>query len=98
MANDIELLAYQRIAETGLSAAELLALPLDEYGRLTGRSLKFQPEPVAEPPAAPQSAAQTPESGPQGVDVASMDMAQYAEFRHAAGIGRSASARGIFGN
>lgn len=45
MSNDIGLLAALRVAETGLTAAELLALPMDEYAKVTGRTLKFQPPP-----------------------------------------------------
>jgi len=43
---------FQLLAETGLSARELLEMDMDEYARVTGRSLKLQPEPVADPPAA----------------------------------------------
>jgi hypothetical protein len=39
---DIELLAYQRLAETGLSAAELLKLDADEYARVTSRPTPTQ--------------------------------------------------------
>jgi hypothetical protein len=89
MTNDIELLAALRVAETGLTAAELLALPMDEYARVTGRATPTEAArraldkqergiPRQEPPAALQTAR---ESEPQGFDIASMTLEEYAAVR-----------------
>jgi hypothetical protein len=76
MRNDIEMLAALRVAETGLTPAELLALPMDEYARATGRPTPTQAALRAldaqQPPQAPQEAPeapQAPETQPQGIDV-----------------------------
>lgn len=94
----IEYLAARRIAETGLSAAELAALDMDEYARLTNRqtigevaahaleSANQAPGPQASQPAP----AQTPDAS-QEPDITSMDWATYAEYRRASGIAARSS-------
>ncbi|MGH3401878.1 MAG: hypothetical protein ACRDRJ_05050 [Streptosporangiaceae bacterium] len=94
-----ELEAQKRLSETGLSAAELLALPMSAYGKLTGRQLHLQPEPDDVPanprPAAPPIVAepvQTP-----GIDFAGMSLDEYAAMRRELGVGQShKEGRGIF--
>jgi len=81
-----------------LTPQQINDMDLGTYAKLTGRSLKVAAEPVAEPPAAPDGAFTETVEAPQRIDLANMDMATYTQFRHEAGIGRSASARGIFGN
>jgi hypothetical protein len=91
-------LRAQQMTETfsGFTADEINAMSMDEFARLSGRSYKAipltvhgdDPEPVPES----QEAAE-----PKGVDIASMDMATYAQFRQAAGIGVGRKeGRGIF--
>jgi hypothetical protein len=96
MTSDIERIAALRVTETGLSPAELLALPMDEYARVTGRAtpaeaalqtldMQIPGIPRQEPPAAPQA----PENAPQGVDLNSLSMSEYATLRGWLGIGRT---------
>lgn len=94
MTNDIELQAALRVAQTGLTPAELLALPLDEYARVTGRATPVQAALRAlgaqQPPHAPQPAPEAPQ--PAGVEVNSD------EFFHLWRAQRSSGGegRGIF--
>jgi hypothetical protein len=104
MIDPTQMLAYQRLAETGLTAAELLSLPMDEYARVTGRLTPTQAALSAinaqehqEPPAAPDTAFTETVEAPQGVDVASMTLAEYAQFRQEAGIGGREYGNGILG-
>lgn len=88
--SSIELLAHLRLAETGLTAAELLSMDMAEYARVTGRPTGSQP-----PAPQPQETAGTPE--PEGIDVSSLDMDQYSALRGQLGMGVSrAEGRGIF--
>ena len=78
MTEDIERLAALRVAETGLTPAELLALPMDEYARVTGRLTPTEAALQAinaERAQAPQAPPQAPDSAftqtvetPQGID------------------------------
>jgi hypothetical protein len=102
----VSLLAAQRIAETGLTAAELLALSHDEYARITGRATISETVSQASgyqvsPPPAPQEQTPAPvrTRAPltPGFDFASMDMEQYAAVRGQLGVGVSRKeGRGIF--
>jgi hypothetical protein len=103
----IELTVYRIMAETGLSAAELLALPPDEYARVTGRETPGQVAIRAAghelaPPARDQAPAADPAPGPpvpepQGIDVSHLTLEQYARLRGQLGIGVShKEGRGIF--
>lgn len=106
--SSIELSAYRLQAGTGLTPAEILALPTDEYARLTHRSTIGEIAAMAaEPPGiprqepapaqAPQAAPQAPESGPQGIDISQLSAEQYAQVRGQLGMGRSQKeGRGIF--
>ena len=108
MDNSIELLAAQRLAETGLSAAELLSMDMAEYAARDGRptptqaalqALDAQYEPPGNPrqePAPTQTAPQAPAPEPQGIDVSAMDMATYAQLRGQLGVGGREYGRGIF--
>jgi hypothetical protein len=78
---DTYLTAQQIMEQTGLSAAELAALPMDEYARLSGRPTVAQSTPPA----------------PQTPDFVNMSMDDYAAYRQQAGIGVSQKERrGIF--
>lgn len=102
------MLNTQRLQEeTGLTPAQILALPSDEYARLTGRLSVSQIAAQAagiEPPGRPRRepvAAQTaPQPQPpeaQGIDVAALSMEQYAAVRGQLGVGRShGEGKGIF--
>lgn len=101
------MLNTQRLQEeTGLSASEILALPADEYARLTNRptptqaalqALDAQYEPPGTPRQEPaQVVAQPPAPEAQGIDVAGMDMQQYAALRGQLGMGGREYGRGIF--
>lgn len=105
----LELRMIQLQQDTGLSARELAELPLDEYGRLTGRRLGYQPP--ADPPQRPANPGDprsdyTPPAGaprqlaptePEPIDFASMSYDEYAAFRQQYGIGaQSEYGRGIF--
>jgi hypothetical protein len=74
-----------------LSPQEINAMPMSEYAKLTGRSLKITAEPVAEPPAALPDTAFTQQAvpAPQGIDVNSLSIEQYAALRGQLGIGQS---------
>jgi hypothetical protein len=102
-----QLNAFKLQEETGMTLAELAALPLDEYARLTNRptpaqaalaALDAQSEQAQPPaPAAPQSAPQPPAPESQGVDFRSMSMDEYAAVRGQLGVGVShKEGRGIF--
>jgi hypothetical protein len=90
-----------------MSATQINALPVAEYARRTGRSIKVEPEPVAEavPVSAPGQdpagviAAQHPPHATEdpGTDFQAITMDEYSQIRDQIGIGRSPSARGIFG-
>lgn len=73
----IDYLAALRIAETGLSAAELASLPMDEFLRVTGRptmgeiaaqALGYAPEPHGTPRQEHAPVQPTPEPEPKGID------------------------------
>lgn len=89
---DIYLTAQQIMEQTGLSAAELAALPLDEYARLSGRQTPAQAAIQALNPQYEASAPQGQEQPPAPVqeaqqpDVNAMDWQQYARWREASGI------------
>jgi hypothetical protein len=93
---------YHREAFTDMSPADINRLDMSKYARLTGRQTPVQaaiqaaenqpPGRPRETPAAPPS----PAPGPQGTDFASLGMAEYGRVRDQLGIGRSASARGLF--
>jgi hypothetical protein len=97
-------LQARKIAEqTGLSMADIASLPLDEFARLTrGQTpaqaaiAAFEAQHKQEHPES-ESAPQPPESAPQPVDIASMDMATYAQFRQEVGIGGREYGNGLFG-
>lgn len=101
----IELQAHQRLAETGLSVVELLSMDMSEYARVTGRptvgQLAAQAHDV-EPPGSPRQemAPQVPQESvgiPRGIDVAALDMDEYAAVRGQLGMGVShQEGRGIF--
>jgi hypothetical protein len=107
--NEVEISALRVMAETGLTAAELARLPMDEYARLTNRPTPTQAALAAldaqyerqeaqqapRSPQAPQSAPEAPQEQPPGIDLASMDMRAYAAFRQQYGIGTSPGNRGI---
>jgi hypothetical protein len=91
---DNYLTAQQIMEQTGLSAAELLALPHDEYARLSGRPTSSQTalaalgyEPV---PGTPRQEAPVPvpthAPEPQGIDIALMSWEQYAAVRDQLGV------------
>ena len=92
----LELSVYKIMAETGLSAQELNQLPMDEWARLTGRPTigqlaaqagDFEPPGIPRQPAPqPQETTGTPE--PPGIDVSSLDMAEYAQLRQQLGMGQ----------
>lgn len=73
-----QLTARRICEETGMSMADVAALPLDEWARLSGRAtpaqaaiaaFEAQHEQAQPPaPATPQSPPQAPESQPQGID------------------------------
>jgi hypothetical protein len=96
-----------REAFEDMSAAQISALPVSQYARLTGREFKITAEPVPEPAlvSAPGQdpagvmAAQHPQHATEdpGEDFQNMTMSQYEQIRGQIGIGRSASARGILG-
>jgi hypothetical protein len=77
---DTYLTAQQIMEQTGLSAAELAALPMDEYARLSGRQTpaeaalaaldaQFQPS----IPQAPQQPPAPAQEQPQGLDPSSQE-------------------------
>jgi hypothetical protein len=89
----------------GYTPHEIESMPPAQYARL--RELAGFPaiEPQPDTPAPQEPAGTVTETqGMHGAytedapDFRSMSMQQYAEFRAAAGIGRSASMQGIFGN
>jgi hypothetical protein len=86
----IEYLAARRIAETGLSAAELAALPMDEYARVTQRptfgQTAAQAHEYTTPPASQPAPVQKPDITHQQPDVAGMSWDEYAAYREASGI------------
>ena len=99
MDSSIELLAQQRLAETGLSPAELLSLDMADYARLTGRPTIGQVAAQAAetaPPGTPRQdpagvmAAQHPEHSAEdpGIDFRQMTIAEYAQLRGQLGVGR----------
>ena len=93
---DTYLTMQQIMAQTGLSAAELAAMPLDEYARLSGRQTPAQaavqalnaqyeasaPQGQEQPPAPVQE----PLEPPQGVDVSQLSMREYAALRGQLGM------------
>lgn len=91
-----ELTAWRIMAETGLSAAELNALDMDDYARLTGRPTvsesaiaSLDAGHAARPPTPAQPApapAQSAPGIPHQPDVASMDWAEYAAYRQSSGL------------
>ncbi len=94
MTDAIEALSALRQAQTGLTPAELLALPMDEYARVTGRATPIRAalqaldaeRAQAPQPPAPGTAEAVADDMPQGIDVSQLTMEQYAEFRQQAGI------------
>jgi hypothetical protein len=94
-------LSTQQMTETfsGFTAHEIATMPLDEFARLAGRQTigqaatqAFGTEPLGrlrEEPAPAQTVPQAPAPEPQGIDVTSLDMAEYAQLRGQLGIGRS---------
>jgi hypothetical protein len=95
MTNDIEALSALRQAQTNLTPAELLALPMEAYGRLTGRSLRFEPQPepmrgtYAEDIPEPRFSETVTSPEPQGIDVSQLTVEQYAAVRAQLGVGVS---------
>ena len=100
--HSIELQAYRIMAETGLSARELAEMDMTEYARLTGRptpaqaalaalDAQHQQEAAVTSPFAGQDAqdvsGQQAAPEPPGIDLASMDMATYAQMRGQLGVG-----------
>jgi hypothetical protein len=108
MTNDFyaaQLRAFKIEEETGLTREEILALPMDEYARLTGRQSPTQAAvatldaryeaSTSQAPAAPAAPAQT--QAPEVPDFGTMSMAEYAAYRAQAGIGQGTKeGRGIF--
>jgi hypothetical protein len=107
------MLAVRKVQEdTGLTMDEILALPADEYARLTGRETPSQvaarvaaelyPQPAQ--PQVPVTKSHSAESallpGPEspGVDAASLDMQAYSAFRHQIGLDKAGQDQGIFGS
>lgn len=100
------MLNTQRLEEeTGLTPAQILALPMDEYARLTGRPTGSQlagqaadPVPPGTPrqePAPAQTVPQAPAPGPQAIDVQGMTMAEYSAVRGQFGVQGREYGRGI---
>lgn len=101
-----QLQARQIQEDTGMTMDQILALPADEWARLTNRQTPAQaaiaaldaqfqghsPAPQQQAPAPAQPPTQT--QAPETPDFASMDMATYAAYREQAGIGRGAYGRG----
>lgn len=103
MSNEIELSAFRVMAETGMTAAELNALSMDEFARLTGRatfaetavrSLGYDEIPGRPRQHTESTPVQVASPEPEPIDIANMSYAEYAEFRAANGIGQGD--RGIF--
>jgi hypothetical protein len=102
------MLSTRKIQEdTGMTLDQILALPADEYARLTGRPTVGQlaaqvyddvpGTPRRDAPETSQAAAQPSALASQGVDVSGMDMADYAAMRGQLGMGISRKEnRGIF--
>jgi hypothetical protein len=96
---------YSRETFGDLSPAEINALDMADYAARTGRNLGVTAEVAGSvPPGTPrQSPEQTPgmpapaPQQPQGIDVGSMSMEQYAQLRGQLGVGRGQKeGRGIF--
>jgi hypothetical protein len=91
---DTYLTAQQIMEQTGLSAAELAAVPLDEYARLSGRPTPAQAAIAAldsqyeagQPAPAPE---QTP--APEVPDFGAMSLDEYAAYREASGLAARSS-------
>jgi hypothetical protein len=102
MTNDFyaaQLIARKMMEDTGMSAADVASLSLDEWARLSGRPTPAEAARAAceaqhetQAPAAPQITPQPPESAPQGLDPDSP------EFFHAwrAQRTRGGEGQGIF--
>jgi hypothetical protein len=94
MDTPIEYLAARRIAETGLSAADLAALPMDEFARVTNRPTMGEIAAQAVAPAPQQAGqpapAQTPDASqqPEGINPNS------AEYFHAWRASRTSGGEG----
>ena len=94
-----QLRAQQIENETGISLADQAQMPLDEWSRLAYgvtpteaalQALDAEFVPPGQPrQEAPAQTAPQPAPEPQGVDVASLDMATYAQLRGQLGVGRS---------
>jgi hypothetical protein len=93
-----QLRARQVAEETGLTLAEIAELPLDEWSRLTHGKTAAQAaleaigsQVAPQPPAALPDTAFTQQAAPepQGIDVNSLSMDQYAALRGQLGIGQS---------
>lgn len=102
-----QLTARRICEETGMSMADVAALPLDEYSRLSGRPTPAEAARAAitaqyereqrQAPAVPQSPPQAPEDQPQGINLQDMSMDDYAQLRQQLGVGVSQKeGRGIF--
>lgn len=108
METNIELLAYQRLAQTGLSPRELAEMDMDAYARITGRATlgetavkALEHDVPGTPRQAPQPTesmpAQEPASEPTGVDLSNLSMDEYAALRGQLGIGQGQKeGKGIF--
>lgn len=92
----------QKIQEdTGMTMDQILALPADEYARLSGRQTPAEAAvaalDAAYGPSVPQAPHQPPApvQEPQGIDLASMTMEQYAAVRGQLGVQGRQYGRGI---
>lgn len=84
----IEYLAPLRVAETGLSAAELTALDMDEFASVTGRPTmgEIAAHALDSAPPAQQAPAPAQTPAPEQPDPLSMDWQDYAAWREASGL------------
>jgi hypothetical protein len=89
---------HHREAFEDLSAADINRMDFATYARLTGRTLTVTPEPTAPPQAVAEAQHPAHSVEHPGIDFAQLSMSEYKRVREHLGIGRSPSARGIFGN
>lgn len=101
--NEFELLAYQRIADTGLSFRELAEMDMTEYARVTGRPTPVEAAIAAldtqhaanQTPQTPRPSPAVPDAG-QPVDISSLSVDEYAALRDQFGVHGQREGRGIF--